>query len=99
MKNENRPYSIPIAALSSRGHRANEAAEMMRDVTQVIQQYREREAKLRRPRQKTWMSALFPAMQKSVGAFGGHVSIQRSPPCWVESAFVEKSVKYLKGLN
>ncbi len=45
------------------------------------------------------MSALFPAMQKSVGAFGGHVSIQRSPPCWVESAFVEKSVKYLKGLN
>jgi hypothetical protein len=33
------------------------------------------------------------------GDFNGHVSIQRSPPRWVDRAFVEKAVKYVKKLK
>lgn len=44
------------------------------------------------------LKILSPAMRKVFGDFGGHVSIQRSPPRWVESAFVEKAVKYVTGL-
>jgi len=39
-----------------------------------------------------------PAMQEVVGDFGGRISIQRSPPRWVEKEFVEKAIKFVKGL-
>jgi hypothetical protein len=38
-------------------------------------------------------------LQKVFGDFGGHISIQRSPPRWVNQAFVEGAVGYLKGLE
>jgi hypothetical protein len=38
-------------------------------------------------------------MQKVFGDFGGHISIQRSPPRWVEEEFVERAVKFVKGLT
>jgi len=38
-------------------------------------------------------------MQKVFGDFGGHVSIQRSPPRWVEPRFVEKAVEFVTGLE
>ncbi len=45
------------------------------------------------------LKVLSPKMQKVFGEFGGHVSIQRSPPRWVESAFLDKAIGYLKGLE
>ena len=45
------------------------------------------------------LKVLSPAMQKVFGAFGGHISIQRSPPRWVEPSFIEKSVEFVRGLN
>jgi hypothetical protein len=45
------------------------------------------------------LKVLSPRMQKVFGDFGGHVSIQRSPPRWVETRFVERAVGYLKGLE
>jgi hypothetical protein len=45
------------------------------------------------------LKVLSPAMQKVFGNFGGHVSIQRSPPRWVESAFVDRSIAHLKDLE
>lgn len=45
------------------------------------------------------LKVLSPAMQKVFGDFGGHVSIQRSPPRWVEPGFVDKAVGYLKELE
>lgn len=45
------------------------------------------------------LKVISPALQKVFGTFGGHVSIQRSPPRWVESEFVDKAVDYLKGLE
>ncbi len=38
-------------------------------------------------------------MRKVFGTFGGCNSIQRSPPRWVESEFVDKAIRYLKGLE
>lgn len=45
------------------------------------------------------LKVLSPAMQKVFGSFGGHVSIQRSPPRWVEPGFVDRAVDYLKDLE
>jgi hypothetical protein len=45
------------------------------------------------------IKVLSPAMREVFGDFGGHVSIQRSPPRWVEPRFVEKAIRYLKGLE
>ena len=45
------------------------------------------------------LKVLSPAMQKVFGTFGGHVSIQRSPPRWVEPRFVEKAVGLLRELE
>jgi hypothetical protein len=45
------------------------------------------------------LKVLSPRMQKVFGDFGGHISIQRSPPRWIEPAFVDKSIGYLKGLD
>ena len=45
------------------------------------------------------LKVLSPAMREVFGDFGGHVSIQRSPPRWVEPPFVDKAITYLKGLE
>jgi hypothetical protein len=45
------------------------------------------------------LKVLSSKMQKVFGNFGGHISIQRSPPRWVESALVDKAIGYLKGLE
>src|SRR5437763_10360540 len=41
------------------------------------------------------LKVLSPTIQKVFGSFGGHVSIQRSPPRWVEPGFVEKAVEFV----
>ena len=45
------------------------------------------------------LKVLSPAMRKVFGGFGGRVSIQRSPPRWVEPRFVDKAISFLKGLK
>lgn len=45
------------------------------------------------------LKVLSPKMQKVFGDFGGHISIQRSPPRWVEPRFVDKAIGYLKDLE
>jgi hypothetical protein len=45
------------------------------------------------------LKVLSSAIQKVFGGFGGHVSIQRSPPRWVEPEFVDKAVGYLEDLE
>ena len=45
------------------------------------------------------LKVLSPAMRKVFGDFGGKVSIQRSPPRWVDSAFVEKTIKFVTRLQ
>ena len=45
------------------------------------------------------LKVLSPTMQKIFGTFEGRISIQRSPPRWVEARFVDKAVDYLKDLE
>lgn len=45
------------------------------------------------------LKVLAPGMRTVFGDFGGHISIQRSPPRWVDEAFVDGAVEYLKGLE
>ena len=45
------------------------------------------------------LKVLSPEMQKAFGSFGGHVSIQRSPPRWVEPGFVDKAFSYVTELE
>lgn len=45
------------------------------------------------------LKVLSPPMQKVFGDFGGRVSIQRSPPRWVESAYVEKAIEFVAQLE
>ena len=45
------------------------------------------------------LKVLSPRMQKVFGTFDGKVSIQRSPPRWVEPAFVEKAIKFVSRLK
>jgi len=45
------------------------------------------------------LKVLSPEMRKVFGDFGGHISIQRSPPRWVDPAFVDKAIGYLKNLE
>jgi hypothetical protein len=45
------------------------------------------------------LKVLSPRMQKVFGDFGGHVSIQRSPPRWVDPAFVDRAVGFVTGLE
>ena len=47
----------------------------------------------------TSLKVLSSEMQKVFGSFGGVNSIQRSPPRWVDSAFVETATKYLLQLE
>jgi hypothetical protein len=41
------------------------------------------------------LKVLSRKMQKVFGDFGGHVSIQRSPPRWGEPRFVDKAMEYI----
>jgi hypothetical protein len=45
------------------------------------------------------LKVLSPAMQQVFGSFGGHVSIQRSPPRWVEPEFVDKAINFVMDLE
>ena len=45
------------------------------------------------------LKVLSPKMQKMFGDFGGHISIQRSPPRWVDASFEDRAIDYLKGLE
>jgi hypothetical protein len=45
------------------------------------------------------LKVLSPAMQKVLGGFGGHISIQRSPPRWVVPEFVDRAIGFVKGLE
>lgn len=45
------------------------------------------------------LKVLSPTMQKVFSNFGGRVSIQRSPPRWVQPAFVDKAIEYVHGLE
>jgi hypothetical protein len=45
------------------------------------------------------LKVLSPAVQKVFGTFGGHVSIQRSPPRWVGAEFVDRAVGFLRDLE
>jgi hypothetical protein len=45
------------------------------------------------------LKVLSPAMQKVFGDFGGHTSIQRSPPRWVEPRFVDKAIGFVTNLE
>lgn len=45
------------------------------------------------------LKVLSPKMQKVFGDFGGRISIQRSPPRWVEPEFVDRAIGYLKELE
>ena len=42
---------------------------------------------------------LSPEMQEVFGDFGGHTSIQRSPPRWVMPEFAERAAEYVKSLR
>jgi hypothetical protein len=45
------------------------------------------------------LKILSPLMQKIFGCFDGRVSIQRSPPRWVEAAFIGKAIDYVRRLE
>jgi hypothetical protein len=45
------------------------------------------------------LKVLSPTMRKVFGDFDGRVSIQRSPPRWVDPTFVERAIKYVRTLN
>lgn len=45
------------------------------------------------------LKVLSRKMQKVFGDFGGHVSIQRSPPRWVEPRFVKKTIEFIRALT
>lgn len=45
------------------------------------------------------LKVLSPKIRKVFGTFGGKVSIQRSPPRWIEPAFVEKAISFVKALE
>jgi hypothetical protein len=45
------------------------------------------------------LKVLSPKMQNVFGDFGGHISIQRSPPRWVDASFVNRAIRLLKDLE
>ena len=45
------------------------------------------------------LKVLSPAMRRVFGDFRGKVSIQRSPPRWVEARFVERAAKFVRQLE
>lgn len=53
----------------------------------------------RRDRANKPLKVLSRKMQRVFGDFGGHVSIQRSPPRWVEPRFVDRAIAYIQALT
>jgi Nucleotide modification associated domain 3 len=45
------------------------------------------------------LKVLSPAMRKIFSDFDGHVSIQRSPPRWVRSGYVERAARFVRSLK
>ncbi len=45
------------------------------------------------------LKVLSPKMQRVFGRFDGKVSIQRSPPRWIDPAYVEKAIKFVSRLK
>jgi hypothetical protein len=45
------------------------------------------------------LKMLSPQMQQVFGTFGGKVTIQRSPPRWVDADYVAKAAKYVRSLE
>jgi hypothetical protein len=45
------------------------------------------------------LKVLSPAMRKIFSDFDGHVSIQRSPPRWVRSEFIQKAAEFVRSLK
>jgi len=45
------------------------------------------------------LKVVSPAMRRIFSDFRGHVSIQRSPPRWVEPAFVERAARFVRALR
>jgi len=45
------------------------------------------------------LKVLSPEIQEVFGDFGGKVSIQRSPPRWIDPAFVERAIGFVKQLE
>lgn len=45
------------------------------------------------------LKVLAPEVREVFGTFGGRSSIRRSPPRWVRPEFVDRAVRYLKGLE
>ncbi len=45
------------------------------------------------------LKILSPEMQQIFGDFGGHVSIQRSPPRWVEPDFIPRAADFVRSLR
>lgn len=45
------------------------------------------------------LKVLSPKMQKIFGGLGGHISIQRSPPRWVEPEYVDKAIRFVRELE
>jgi hypothetical protein len=53
----------------------------------------------RRDRAGKPLKVLSPDMQKVFGTFGGRIAIQRSPPRWVETQFVDRAIEFLNSLG
>lgn len=45
------------------------------------------------------LKVLSPRMQKIMGDFGGHISIQRSPARWIDPQYVERTATFLRSLK
>ncbi len=45
------------------------------------------------------LKVLSPEMQQVFGTFGGRISIQRSPPRWVEAEYGEKAIEFVTELE
>jgi len=54
---------------------------------------------LGKDRQGKPLKILSPEMQEIFGDFGGKVSIQRSPPRWIENSFVDKAISFVSTLR
>jgi hypothetical protein len=46
-----------------------------------------------------WFKIFSPAMQRILGDFDGHVSIQHSAPRWVKPEFTDKAADFVRSLK
>jgi hypothetical protein len=45
------------------------------------------------------LKVLSPKMQKIFGTLGGKLSLQRSPPRWIDASFVDKAIEFVESLK